>query len=1454
MHGLKPNRMAERPPRSGWNPMGGNRSEQKAPQRQKLLFSGQAATRMPIRMPIPRTTTPFEIPGMDWPNTSQGATPIVPLMSLPFSSEPQPPLPVIPGGIPLGVAALRMKSFFNAVRGSSILDKKTTSAHTTIGQTVNTWTSTLQVSTPTVRALSYGIVSSQTNSKGEEIVDLTQSEPEKGHEETSQKKTKRKEKKSKNETEKKKVVTKATIEPWTDGQNEENREEPSSGATEEGEKGVVTALTKEQQPLTVTSSSNPVNGSEGEKLLTSPMMDEPDSPTPPMEETDSVASPNDPPSPTPSTEGNEIRVYTPDVNDPTYQLYIPEWGESPESFTSQTEPHPSQVRVLRLEDSPPPRMFPTYSESPEIQARIDTAVGELDSEAHRLDDLQKTSPIMNYYERELFLQNAKEELVFQLTALHAYLRVQGEFRLTKTESPYYMYRERRRRKRLTTLRSRCSTCLFLHEGLCEQLGTDREEELTVQAQAYYFPMHVPDFNKSGICKQCAPLHSHTFHSLEDHPNLRRFEIKLVDNGCLEKLTTTGPWSALTEHDVVENKPVTTIMTYQRVSTHHLLFMDRPTHHLKGMDFKGMLIQRLAITGIPLWAEIPPIESSIGRKPAEKMEKNPVVLPNISAESCELVGCPQHSGIYRNKEDFPGDPSIPERAREPMRNAAMLVKNVAEDLQQEQQDVPVLGSYETPRWANISPQGVPRVMELLIQRQMHVIHRLCRLPDSLTDSAEVSQADLDLLHYPQVCLSCFNQHPSPCLTKPPRPHPSTTEVKVIFPFSRQLKSGYKYGMATFRLVDEGYLARALMNETAAWDILHNTPTTSNKLDDQWTRIVYTGREYFSRAHFHVIRGKDVESLITHDIKHVAMEGHRNLDYMHDYTMTREKCVAQLRKQMKRILRMHCLERPTNQARMEAAERLDMPNICSNCRSRHTVEMPCIPNVLLSRGNHPVQRRIRVRYPQEVANDCPLQPRTPTHTRGYEPSEGNMLITLCTSYSVIDAGAYETLMEEKDRPAWSRHTYQREGQEWVAHITQIIPHVFEIEVSNQHQGESGRIWEPIRTLRDPTPVENLRDWYPTTAEMLQGLAKEAGIPTPKESEDEAMYSYPLSELKTIIMWNANVGEKRKADTGQGNVLPPKVPKPSKPVLVRCPRISPCSIQTTSVQQQEPEATWTEQHHQKTLEWQPQRGEQQEESVEHFWNPSDQPKHSDQQIVTIQTPVSEIDERRTKMSTPLPLMASEEYKGCEQVHLEQQTTVALIHQPPRIPIACEPDWDFQPTKIQQYIGRKNMDKVIAVWVNQGSVLPTKDCPEGLVGYFDPQILVEDRLPMEKCDLCSDWSHNVYTGTCFIDAFLDHEYKRSTRLYQNYPPQRKLVILKDRFARYYTSQYTLDLPTATTRQPDPDYHEVRHHHWDSRIPMGFQDLLVDAAYKLPFDTTSNIRETLEQWCEAKVRQSEKQ
>ena len=179
--------------------------------------------------------------------------------------------------------------------------------------------------------------------------------------------------------------------------------------------------------------------------------------------------------------------------------------------------------------------------------------------------------------------------------------------------------------------------------------------------------------------------------------------------------------------------------------------------------------------------------------------------------------------------------------------------------------------------------------------------------------------------------------------------------------------------------------------------------------------------------------------------------------------------------------------------------------------------------------------------------------------------------------------------------------------------------------------------------------------------------------------------------------------------------------------------------------------------------------------------------------------------------------------------------------------PEWYVDPSEVDSYVQREDMEKLISVWKQKGVVRPTTlSNPGGLFNLRpDSYRTSAVRPPSRFCTACRRW-HAMVTGTCTMDQFITFERSRATPEYTSLPAEIKLMILKDRFARFHKHAYQLDTPEAK-RPRDPAYRQVFTSLWVNlplnAQPCSFLDDLIDEAYNVPPGFTSCRRDDVIRW-----------
>ena len=179
--------------------------------------------------------------------------------------------------------------------------------------------------------------------------------------------------------------------------------------------------------------------------------------------------------------------------------------------------------------------------------------------------------------------------------------------------------------------------------------------------------------------------------------------------------------------------------------------------------------------------------------------------------------------------------------------------------------------------------------------------------------------------------------------------------------------------------------------------------------------------------------------------------------------------------------------------------------------------------------------------------------------------------------------------------------------------------------------------------------------------------------------------------------------------------------------------------------------------------------------------------------------------------------------------------------------PEWYADPHQVDAYVQAEDMEKLISIWKQKGVVQPsTLTNPGGLFNlrpecYHSSAILPATRF----CTACRQW-HSMITGTCTMDQFLTFERSRATPEYKSLPAEIRLMILKDRFARFHRYAYQLDTPEAK-RPRDPAYLQVFTSLWQTlpehARPKSFLNDLIDEAYAVPPGFTSCRLEDVVRW-----------
>ena len=179
--------------------------------------------------------------------------------------------------------------------------------------------------------------------------------------------------------------------------------------------------------------------------------------------------------------------------------------------------------------------------------------------------------------------------------------------------------------------------------------------------------------------------------------------------------------------------------------------------------------------------------------------------------------------------------------------------------------------------------------------------------------------------------------------------------------------------------------------------------------------------------------------------------------------------------------------------------------------------------------------------------------------------------------------------------------------------------------------------------------------------------------------------------------------------------------------------------------------------------------------------------------------------------------------------------------------PEWYADPGLVDMYVQNEDMEKLIAIWKQKGVVQPTTlTNPGGLFNLRPENYHTTAILPSSRyCTACRHW-HAMITGTCTMDQFLTFERSRATTDYTTLPAEIKLMILKDRFARFHKHAYQLDTPEAK-RPRDPAYRRVFTSLW-AELPLNarpslFLDDLIDEAYSVPPGFTSCRRDDVTRW-----------
>ena len=183
-------------------------------------------------------------------------------------------------------------------------------------------------------------------------------------------------------------------------------------------------------------------------------------------------------------------------------------------------------------------------------------------------------------------------------------------------------------------------------------------------------------------------------------------------------------------------------------------------------------------------------------------------------------------------------------------------------------------------------------------------------------------------------------------------------------------------------------------------------------------------------------------------------------------------------------------------------------------------------------------------------------------------------------------------------------------------------------------------------------------------------------------------------------------------------------------------------------------------------------------------------------------------------------------------------------------KPEWLRYADKLNEYIYNEDMESLAFLWDQHNVIIGrSRRNPAGIFPPRDrtlPPMLTHE---IGRCFRCGVW-HQMITGICHMDRFLTNERRRTDRDFHELPGPIRLMVLKDRFARYQASNSILDGPTRTN--PDPHYDDVYTSLWERKpqfqTPSALNQL-IDEAYHLDSGFMQERQDAVKHWKRGQLR-----